>query len=292
MLKNKYEELNHRLDRLEYYFESLFNEDDKNSKEDTSTVKLSKEFKAKCGDLAEKIKNLRDSLAPKVKNDLDEYAKNFTSIKPKKSLLGKVKNQKELDDAKSFANTISGIKVHLIDDIQAYLANQDKYAKRLADADSTADYKKDSNYILYDVNKLLKLKNNILNIAKNYKKYCENDALDDYITKARNSIIKELRDISQDIETLAKTNEYKKLKKDAEDSEERDRKEGERINREYSKDKWRDLPNKADKNRPTLDDQLANKEFGPLYNRPRYQSKYASTPNKEWDKFVDPDHLP
>ena len=116
--------------------------------------------------------------------------------------------------------------------------------------------------------------------------------LDDYITKARNSIIKELRDISQDIEALAKTNEYKKLKKDAEDSEERDRKEGERINREYSKDKWRDLPNKADPSRPNQYDQYANKEFGPLYNRPKYQSKYASTPNQEWDKFVDQDHLP
>lgn len=301
MLKNKYEELNRRLDRLEYYFESLFNEADKNdksdkndkdSKEDKSTVKLSKEFKAKCSDLAEKIKNARDVLAPKIENDLNEYSKNFASAKPKKSLFGKVKNQKELDDAKSIVKTINGINIYLLNDIKSYLYNYDKYAKKLADADSNTDYKKGFNFILNDVNKLLELKNNILKIVTNYKKKCENDVLDDYITKARNSIIKELKDITQDITELSETNDYKKLKKLKNDSEEQNRKEGERINREYSTDKWKDLPNKPDPSRPNQYAQSANKEVEPLYKKSRYQSKYASTPNQEWDKFVNPDNLP
>lgn len=283
MYKNKYEELSHRLDRLEYYFESLFNEADKNdkdSKENKSTVKLSKEFKAKCSDLAEKIKNARDVLAPKIENDLEEYAKNFANVKTKKSLFGKVKNQKEVDDAKSIVKTINGINIYLLEDTKSYLYNYDKYAKNLAGADSNTDYKKGFNFILNDVNKLLELKNNILKIVTNYKKKCENDVVDDHITKVRNPLIKELKDITQGITELAETNDYKKLKKLKDDSEEHDRKERERLDKEAGEYKWRDIPDKADPSKPELGEWLANNK---KYDSPSEKDKSfrysANNPN-------------
>lgn len=295
MLKNKYEELNRRLDRLEYYFESLFNEadkDDKSGKEDKSTVKLSKEFKAKCSDLAEKIKNARDVLAPKIENDLNEYAKNFANVKTKKSLFGKVKNQKEVDDAKSIVKTINGINIYLLEDTKSYLYNYDKYAKNLAGADSNADYKKGFNFILNDANKLLELKNNILKIVTNYKKKCENDVVDDHITKARNPLIKELKDITQDITELTETSDYKKLKKLKDDSEEHDRKERERLDKEAGEYKWRDTPDKADPSKPNQYTSLAGKKFDPLYkNKPSYHSQWKAE-RPELDKFIDPSHMP
>jgi hypothetical protein len=296
MLKNKYEELNRRLDRLEYYFESLFNEadkDDKSSKEDKSTVKLSKEFKAKCSDLAEKIKNARDVLAPKIENDLNEYAKNFANVKTKKSLFGKVKNQKEVDDAKSIVKTINGISVFLLDNVKSYLYGYDKYAKNLADADSYADYnKKDGfKYMLNHIGKLLELKNKILEISTKYKKQCEKDVTDDYIIKVRNPLIKELKDINQDITELTETNDYKKLKKLKDDSEEHDRKERERLDKEDGEYKWRDLPNKADPSKSNQYTSLAGKKFDPLYkNKPSYHSQWKAE-RPELDKFIDPSHM-